>query len=159
MVNRVFAKLNKEATKAAFKAYLLESKDWCLKAKQYFPGLHSPSMDGQPHGTPAEHDKQFVEHAEADFEYKRRLACCDQLASIGEDEEELADILRHRYIKGWSAIRTMMYINDKYNEALDGRSYRRKQDLALWEGALVCPDDSVRILKGHEDQETAPDDT
>ena len=67
--------------------------------------------------------------------------------SVGEEEEILGDILLHRFIKGWSAAKTMMYINDHYNEYLDDRTFRRKQEQALWEGALMCPDDAVRIQK------------
>ena len=67
--------------------------------------------------------------------------------SVGEEEEILGDILLHRFIKNWSAIRTMNYINEQYNAYMDDRQYRRLQDQALWEGALMCPDDSVRIFK------------
>lgn len=67
--------------------------------------------------------------------------------SVGEEEEILGDILLHRFIKNWSAIKTMNYINEQYNTYMDDRQYRRLQDQALWEGALMCPDDSVRIFK------------
>ena len=59
--------------------------------------------------------------------------------SVGEEEEILGDILLHRFIKNWSAIRTMNYINERYNTYMDDRQYRRLQDQALWEGALMCP--------------------
>lgn len=67
--------------------------------------------------------------------------------SVGEDEEILGDILLHRFIKNWSAIRTMNYINEQYNAYMSERTFRMKQEQALWEGALMCPDDSVRIKR------------
>lgn len=119
-----------------------------MKEWQRFPGLKSPSMDGQPNdGTPHDPDQKFVNHAEAVYQYKTRIKCCEVLMSVGEEEEILGDILLHRFIKGWSAIRTMNYINEQYNTYMDDRQYRRLQDQALWEGALMCPDDSVRIVK------------
>ena len=148
MVDSVFGNLDKEATKEAFKEYLREWKKYKLKAMQRFPGLQSPSMDGQPNdGTPHDPDLKFVNHAEPVYQYKTRSKCCEVRMSVGEDEEILGDILLHRFIKNWSAIRTMNYINEQYNTYMDDRQYRRLQDQALWEGALMCPDDSVRIFK------------
>lgn len=148
MVDSVFGNLDKEATKEAFKEYLREWKKYKLKAMQRLPGLKSPSMDGQPNdGTPHDPDQKFVNHAEAVYQYKTRIECCKVLMSVGEDEEILGDILLHRFIKNWSAIRTMNYINEQYNAYMDDRQYRRLQDQALWEGALMCPDDSVRVMK------------
>lgn len=149
MVNSVFSSLDREATTEKFKEYLREWKLWRLKALQRFPSMKSPSMDGQPNdGTPHDPDSKFVGFASADYEYKTRVKCCTVLMSVGEEEEILGDILLHRFIKGWSAIKTADYINDKYNECLDDRAFRRKQEQALWEGALMCPDDSVRVRKG-----------
>lgn len=148
MIDSVFSNLDREATTEAFKQYLKEWKKWKLKALQRFPGVRSPSMDGQPNdGTPHDTDGKFVGFASADYEYKTRVKCCTVLMSVGEEEEILGDILLHRFIKGWSAAKTMMYINDHYNEYLDDRTFRRKQEQALWEGALMCPDDAVRIQK------------
>ena len=149
MIDNVFGNLDHGKTVEAMKEYLKEWKKWKLKALQRFPGVKSPSMDGQPNdGTPHDPDAKFVGFASADYEYKTRVKCCTVLMSVGEEEEILGDILLHRFIKGWSATRTMMYINDHYNAYLDERSFRRKQEQALWEGALMCPDDSVRIRKG-----------
>lgn len=147
MVDSVFGNLDKEATKETFKKYLQDWKKWKLKALQRFPSVGSPSMDGQPHGSSYEPDKQFINYSEASYQYHTRENCCKVLMSVGEDEEILGDILLHRFIKNWSAIRTMNYINEQYNAYMDDRQYRRLQDQALWEGALMCPDDSVRVMK------------
>lgn len=145
MVDEVFGNLDQQATKEAFKQYLRDWKKWKLKALQRFPKVGSPSMDGQPHGTTHDPDSQFVNFSEASYQYQTRINCCTVLMSVGEDEEILGDILLHRFIKGWSAVKTMNYINEHYNAYMDDRTYRRKQDQALWEGALMCPDESVRI--------------
>lgn len=147
MVDSVFGNLDKEATKEAFKEYLKEWKKWKLKALQRFPTVGSPSMDGQPHGSSYEPDKQFINYSEASYQYQTRIKCCTVLMSIGENEEILGDILLHRFIKGWSAIKTMNYINEHYNAYMSERTFRMKQEQALWEGALMCPDDSVRIKR------------
>lgn len=148
MVDSVFGNLDREATIKAFKGYLRDWKKWKLKALQRFPGVGSPSMDGQPNdGTPHDPDAKFVNFSEASYQYQTRVKCCTVLMSVGEEEEILGDILLHRFIKGWSAIKTMNYINDTYNTYLDDRAYRRMQEQALWEGALMCPDNSVRVRK------------
>lgn len=147
MVDSVFGNLDKEATKEAFKKYLQDWKKWKLKALQRFPSVGSPSMDGQPHGSSHEPDKQFINYSEASYQYQTRIKCCTVLMSIGENEEILGDILLHRFIKGWSAIKTMNYINEQYNAYMSERTFMLKQNEALWEGALMCPDDSVRVLK------------
>ncbi|WP_148444731.1 hypothetical protein [Limosilactobacillus vaginalis] len=148
MVDSVFGNLDNEATKAAFKKYLQDWKKWKLKSLQRFPGLKSPSMDGQPNdGTPHDPDQKFVNHAEAVYQYKTRIKCCAVLMSVGEEEEILGDILLHRFIKGWSAVKTMNYINEQYNAYMSERTFRMKQEQALWEGALMCPDESVRIKR------------
>lgn len=145
MADNVFGNLDREATEQAFKNYLKEWKDWKLKAMQRFPTIGSPSMDGQPHGSSYEPDKQFINYSEASFQYHIRIKCCEVLKSVGEEEEVLGDILLCRFIKGWSVTKTIMYINDTYNAYLDERTFRRKQEQALWEGALMCPDPSVRV--------------
>jgi hypothetical protein len=148
VVDSVFGNLDKEATKEAFKKYLKEWKKYKLKAMQNFPGVKSLSMDEQPNdGTPHEPDQRYVNHAEAEYQCQERINCCKNLMTVGEDEEILGDILLHRFIKGWSAIRTMNYINEHYNAYMDDRQYRRLQKQALWEGALMCPNASVRIFK------------
>lgn len=148
MVDSVFGNLDKEATKEAFKEYLKEWKKYKLKAMQNFPGVKSPSMDGQPNdGTPHDPDQKFVNHAEAEYQWRERVNSCNNLMTVGEDEEILGDILLHRFIKGWSAIRTMNYINEQYNAYMSERTFMMKQNEALWEGALMCPDDSVRVFK------------
>ena len=147
MVDSVFGNLDKEATKEAFKEYLQDWKKWKLKALQRFPSVGSPSMDGQPHGSSYEPDKQFINYSEASYQYQTRIKCCTVLMSIGENEEILGDILLHRFIKGWSAIKTMNYINEQYNAYMSERTFRMKQEQALWEGALMCPDDSVRVKR------------
>ena len=147
MDNGVFGNLDRKETVKAFEQYLKDWKLWKLKAMRNFPTVGSPNMDGQPHGTSYDPDKQFVNHSEAEYQWRVRINCCKSLMSIGEEEEILGDILLHRFIKGWSAIRTMSFINDKYKTYYDDRAYRRKQEQALWEGALMCPDDAVRVSK------------
>lgn len=147
MVDSVFGNLDREATKEAFKKYLKDYKKWKLKALQRFPSVGSPSMDGQPHGSSYEHDKQFINYSEASYQYHTREKCCKALMSVGEDEEILGDILLHRFIKGWSATKTMNYINEHYNTYMSERTFRMKQGQALLEGAFMCPDDSVRIKR------------
>ncbi|WP_418292590.1 hypothetical protein [Limosilactobacillus vaginalis] len=148
MVDSVFGNLDKEATKEAFKEYLKEWKKYKLKAMQRFPGLKSPSMDGQPNdGTPHDPDQKFVNHAEAEYQWRIRIKCCEALKTISEDEEVLGDILLHRFIKNESVTKTLRYINENYEPAMSERTFNDKQEEALWEGALMCPDDSVRIYK------------
>ena len=148
MVDSVFGNLDKEATKEAFKEYLREWKKYKLKAMQRFPGLKSPSMDGQPNdGTPHDPDQKFVNHAEAEYQWRIRIKCCEALKTISEDEEVLGDILLHRFIKNESVTKTLRYINENYEPAMSERTFNDKQEEALWEDALMCPDDSVRIYK------------
>lgn len=148
MIDSVFGNLDKEATKEAFKEYLKEWKNYKLKAMQRFPGLKSPSMDGQPNdGTPHDPDQKFVNHAEAEYQWRIRIKCCEVLKTISEDEEVLGDILLHRFIKNESVTKTLRYINENYEPAMSERTFNDKQEEALWEGALMCPDDSVRIYK------------
>ena len=148
LVDSVFSNLDRKRTTEAFKQYLKEWKKWKLKALQRFPTVGSPNMDGQPNdGTPHDPDARFVSFSEASYQYQTRVKCCTVLMSVGEEEEILGDILLHRFIKGWSAVRTMNYINEKYNAYMSDRTFNVKQEQALWEGALMCPDDSVRIRK------------
>ena len=147
MVDSVLGNLEQAATRKASKMYRQGGKKGKRKALQRFPTVGSPSMDGQPHGSSHEPDKQFINYSEASYQYQTRIKCCTVLMSIGEDEEILGDILLHRFIKGWSAVKTMNYINEQYNAYMSERTFRMKQEQALWEGALMCPDDSVRIKR------------
>lgn len=147
MISSAFSSLDREATTTAFKEYLMEWKAWKLKAARRFPALGSPNMDGQPHGTTYEPDKQFINHADASYQWHERVNCCKVLKTISEEDEVLGDILYYRFIRGWSAAKVMMWVNDHYQLCLGDRDFRRLQEQALWEGALMCPNKSVRIEK------------
>lgn len=145
-MDRAFGKLNRKATEEAFKQYLLEWKDYRLKALQKMPTVGSPNMDGLPNdGTPHDPDAGWANYSDAMRPCREREGCCYRLASIGEEEHILADLLLHRYIRRWGATRTMMYLNSEYKLFWDDRKYRRQQSLALWEGALICKNKKVRI--------------
>ena len=148
MDNGVFGNLDRKETVKAFEQYLKDWKLWKLKAMRNFPTVGSPNMDGQPHGTSYDPDKQFVNHSEAEYQWRVRINCCKSLMTISEEDELLGDILLHRFIKGWSVVRTLNYINDHYNAYMSDRTFSDRQEQALWEGALMCPDDSVRARKG-----------
>lgn len=147
MVDSVFGNLDRQATVKAFERYLREWENWKLKSMRNFPTIGSPSMDGQPHGTTYDPDRQFVNHSEDEYQWRVRINCCKQLMTVSEEDEILGDILLHRFIKGWSVVRTMNYINDRYHAYMSDRTFSTKQEEALWKGAMICPDDSVRVKK------------
>ena len=147
MVNGVFGNLDRKATFKAFEQYLRDWEWWKLKAMRSIPTLGSPIMDGQPHGTTYDPDKQFANHSEDEYQWRTRISCCKRLMMVSEEDEILGDILLHRFIEGWSVVRTMDYINEHYNAYMSERTFNDKQKEALWKGALICPDDSVRVRK------------
>lgn len=147
MVDRMFGNLDREKTVAAMRQYLWEWKAWKIKSIQTKPSLGSPSMDGQPHAQTYEPDKQIINHANAEYEQEERIRSCERLRTISEDDEIMADVLYHRFIRRWSATKTMMWVNDHYHLYLDDRSYRRLQEQALWEAALMCKNSSVRVRR------------
>lgn len=147
MTSGVFSSLDRQGTVEAMRKYLSEWKDWKIKSVQTMPTVGSPSMDGQPHGSNFDPNKQLDEHANAEYEQEERVRSCYRLKSISEDEEVLCDILYYRFIKRWSATRTMMWVNDHYSLYLDERTFRRRQEQALWEAALMCHNPNVRIYK------------
>lgn len=147
MVDSVFGNLDREATVAAMREYLKEWKAWKIKSLQTTPTVGSPDSDGQPHGSTYEPDKQMVQHANAEWEQQERIRSCQRIRTIGEDEEVMSDILYYRFIRRWSAAKTMLWVNDHYNIFIDDRGFRRLQKQALWEAALMCQDSSVRIPK------------
>lgn len=145
-MERAFGKLNRKATEEAFKQYLLEWKPYRLKALSKRPVVSSPSMDGQPNdGTPHDPDARAAAYVDAMRPCREREGVCHTLASISEEEEVLGDLLLHRFIKRWGPTKTMLYLNDKYGDYMSDRTFRDRQSQALWEGALMCPDDSVRV--------------
>lgn len=137
-----------DATEEAFKQYLLEWKEYKIKSLRHKPTVGSPRMDGQSNdGTPHDIDAGMARYVDDKRECKLREDCCKMLMSISEDDEILGDLLNHRFIKRWSPAKTLMYLNDKYHLCMDDREFRRKQSYALWEGAMICKDGSVRISK------------
>lgn len=147
-MDRAFGKLNRKATEEAFKQYLLEWKPYRLKALSKRPVVRSARMDGQYNdGTPHDPDAVAAAYTDAMRPCHEREAVCDTLATIGEEEEVLGDLLLHRFIMRWGSTRTMMYLNDKYGDNISDRTFRSRQSEALWEGALMCPDDSVRVSR------------
>lgn len=147
MRSGVFGNLDRDKTVEAMREYLSEWREWKLKAVQTTPSIGSPSMDGQPHGSEFDPNKRLDDHANAEYEQEERIRCCYRLKSISEDEEMLSDLLYYRFIKGWSATKTMMRINDKYHVYMSDRTFRRQQEQALWEAALMCHNSSVRVTK------------
>lgn len=153
-MDRAFGKYNRKATEEAFKKYLLEWKKYRLKALQKMPTVGSPSMDGQPNdGTPHDPDAKWASYSDEMRACREREFSCTKLSFIGEDAAVLGDLLLHRYIKQWGATRTMMYINDKYQDKIpdwqnwEAWTMNRKTHEALFLGALCCKNESVRILK------------
>lgn len=147
-MDRAFGKLDHKATREAFAAYLLEWKGKKIEALQKKPTVGSVTYDGtKSDGTPHDPDARMAAYVDALRPCHERKDCCHSLASVGEEEEILADLLIHRYIKRWRPARTLKYLNSKYKLFWDDRTYRRKKDKALWEGALICKDPSVRVPK------------
>lgn len=142
----VFGDLDRPATTENFKHYLKDWKKWKLKALQRMPTLGSPEIDGQPHAASYDPDRQMINHADAEFQCKQRENCCKALKSIGPDEEILGDILYWRFIRGYTVTKTIMLIEDHYHRYMDERTFMRWQKQALWDGALLCPDKTVRQL-------------
>ncbi len=143
-----FGIYDQKATEEAFKQYLLEWKEYKIKSLRHKPTVGSPSMDGQPNdGTPHDIDAGIVRYVDDKRECKLREDCCHMLMDISEGDEILGDLLYHRFIMRWSPAKTLMYLNDKYRLYMDDRTFRRKQKRALWEGAMICKDETVRVLK------------
>ena len=80
-------------------------------------------------------DQAIVEYTNATNECKQRLDLLELLKENNDKGELYADIINKRYLKNWTAAKTILYINDNYQLFLSERTFQRYERKAL-QGAL-----------------------
>ena len=67
----------------------------------------------------------MIEYTNATNECQQRLDVLKVMADTGENGPLYADIIEKRYLRKWTATKTLLYIGEHYDLYVGERSFRR----------------------------------
>lgn len=141
-MNSIFQKYDVKKSCDKVAKWLSEYWDWKNEAKRKQLTISSPSLDGLPKGTLYDYDYQIIDYVNAQREWKMRENVLNYISSKGDVHEIYALILDYRFMHHtWKMDKVALELH------LSKRTCERMQERALWEAAIICPKDSVRVLK------------
>jgi len=145
-----FVRYNRIKTKANVKDFFLELPTWQLEVRRSQSHLHSASFSDTKVSTSTKNvnEERLVTNLNAQRECALRTETLKQLASINQRYAYYADLLRYRWINGWSIKKACEALADKYDiDYIAERTFTTHQELAACAFAAICPRD-LRVLKG-----------
>lgn len=98
---------------------------WKAKAARKKPRLHGIHIDGLPKGKRISPDDAMIEYTNATNECQQRLDVLKAMADTGKDGALYADIIEKRYLRNWTATKTLFYIGEHYDLYIGERSFCR----------------------------------
>jgi len=143
------AQYDKNKTCANVKEYLQDFHDWELEAHRSSNYLKSPDMSAAKVTSSMKNttEERTLAGVNAKFECDQRLDTLELLASLNRQDAYYSDLLKFRWIYGWSVKKVCEKLAAKYDIAyIAERTYDTHLKLASCEFAAICPRE-LRVFK------------
>ena len=104
---------------------------WKIKAGRLKPRQRAIRITGLPKSKPADPDSKMIQYTNVTNECQQRL---DQLKMMVDTEKNgkiYADIIEKRYLRRWTVVKTMGYLEEHYNLYLSSRALMRYEHEGL----------------------------
>ena len=104
---------------------------WKIKAGRLKPRQRAIRITGLPKSKPADPDSKMIQYTNVTNECQQRL---DQLKMMVDTEKNgkiYADIIEKRYLRRWTVVKTMGYLEEHYNLYLSSRALTRYEHEGL----------------------------
>ena len=104
---------------------------WKIKAGRLKPRQRAIRITGLPKSKPADPDSKMIQYTNVTNECQQRL---DQLKMMVDTEKNgkiYADIIEKRYLRRWTVVKTMDYLEEHYNLYLSSRALIRYERTGL----------------------------
>ena len=104
---------------------------WKIKAGRLKPRQRAIRITGLPKSKPADPDSKMIQYTNVTNECQQRL---DQLKMMVDTEKNgkiYADIIEKRYLRRWTVVKTMGYLEEHYNLYLSSRALIRYERTGL----------------------------
>ena len=98
---------------------------WKIKAARLKPRQRAIRITGLPKSKPADPDSKMIQYTNATNECQQRLDLLKMMIDTEKNGKLYADIIEKRYLRRWTVVKTMDYLEEHYNLYLSRRTLMR----------------------------------
>lgn len=98
---------------------------WKIKAGRLKPRQRAIRITGLPKSKPTDPDRTMTQYTNATNECQQRLDLLKMMIDTEEKGKLYADIIEKRYLRRWTVVKTMGYLEERYNLYLSNRALMR----------------------------------
>ena len=104
---------------------------WKIKAGRLKPRQRAIRITGLPKSKPTDPDSKMIQYTNATNECQQRLDLLKMMVDTEKNGKLYADIIEKRYLRRWTTVKTMGYLEEHYNLYLSSRALIRYERTGL----------------------------
>ena len=104
---------------------------WKIKSGRLKPRQRAIRITGLPKSKPTDPDSKMIQYTNATNECQQRLDLLKMMVDTEDNGELYAVFIEKRYLRRWTVVKTMGYLEEHYNLYLSSRALIRYERTGL----------------------------